>query len=73
MPRSERWAGWTVNFARPSALPVLLVMMALVLVPVEYVRAIGGGEFDRLVAGAAGVAVVCLWSAYLSSTARWSR
>ena len=73
VPRSQKWAGWTVNFARPSALPVLLAMGVLVIVPMAYVRAIGGGAFDRFLAGAVGVAVVSLWSAYLSSTARWSQ
>jgi hypothetical protein len=73
VPRSRGLVGWTVNFARPSAIPLLSVMVALVIVPIEYVHTIGGGQFHCLVAGALGVAVVCLWSAYLSSTARWSR
>jgi hypothetical protein len=64
--------GWTLNFARPSAIPVLLCMVALLVVPLAMVRANGGGPLASLVTGAASIVVVCLLAAYLSSSKRWS-
>ena len=65
--------GWTLNFARPSAIPVLLGILALVGLPLAIVSASGGGIGMSYLTGAASVVVVCLLSAYLSSTKRWSR
>ena len=73
VPRGLKWMGWTVNFARPSAIPVLLCVVALLCVPVAMVRANGGGTVVSVFAGAVSIVVVCLLSAYLSSSARWSR
>lgn len=73
VPKHWKGMGWTINAARPSALPVLIVMIALVVIPAKVVRANGGGAVGSLLAAAAGIAVVCLLSAYLSSSTRWSR
>ena len=73
VPRHWKGMGWTINAARPSAIPVLLFMFILVVVPAKVVRAYGGGTVDSLFAAAAGITVVCLLSAYLSSSTRWSR
>jgi hypothetical protein len=73
VPKRWKGMGWTINAARPSAIPVLLFMIVLVVVPAKVVRANGGGTVDSLLAAAAGIAVVCLLSAYLSSSTRWSR
>jgi hypothetical protein len=67
VPRRFKWMGWTVNFARPSAIPVLLLMIALIVVPLEVVRANGGGTVVSYFTAAASIAVVCLVCAYLSS------
>jgi hypothetical protein len=64
--------GWTINFARPSAFPVLLGIIALLVLPVTIVRASGGGTVANSITGIASIAAVCLLSAYLSSTERWS-
>jgi len=72
VPRRFKWMGWTINAARPSAIPVLLFMIALIVVPMEVVRANGGGTVVRYITAAAGTVVVCLLSAYLSSSKRWS-
>ena len=72
VPRRFKWMGWTINFARPSAIPVLLGMVALMVVPVGVVRASGGGTVVSYFTTAASIAVVCLLSAYLSSSTRWS-
>jgi hypothetical protein len=71
VPRRFKWMGWTVNAARPSAIPVLLFMIALLVVPLEVVRAHGGGTVISMLTGAASIVVVCLLSAYLSSSGRW--
>jgi hypothetical protein len=72
VPRRFKWMGWTINFARPSAIPVLLGMIALVGIPLAIVRASGGGIVVSYLTLAASIVVVCLLSAYLSSTKRWS-
>lgn len=73
MPKSVKWMGWTINFARPSAIPVLLGMIALILVPFWIVRSSGGSDVASYFTIAASILAVCLLSAYLSSTERWSR
>jgi hypothetical protein len=59
--------GWTVNFARPSALPITLLLIALVAVPLLVVKAQGAGSGIELITGAASITVLCLVCAYLSS------
>lgn len=71
VPRRFKWMGWTINFARPSAIPVLLGLVALIGIPLAIVRASGGGIAVRCLTGAASIGAVCLLSAYLSSTKRW--
>ncbi len=73
VPRRFKWMGWTINAARPSVIPVLWVMIALVVVPLEAVRANGGGTVAGCFTAVVGIVVVCLLSAYLSSSARWGR
>ena len=72
VPRHLKWMGWTVNFARPSAIPVLLGMIALLVLPVWIVRESGGSDVVSYFTIAASIVSVCLLSAYLSSTKRWS-
>jgi hypothetical protein len=73
VPRRFKWMGWTINAARPSAIPVLLFMIALIVVPLEVVRANGGGTVVSYFTAAVCIAGVCLLSTYLSSSTRWSR
>jgi hypothetical protein len=72
VPRHLKWMGWTINFARPSAIPVLLGMVALLCLPGVIVSECGGGMVVTFLTLAASIAVVCLLSAYLSSSKRWS-
>ena len=67
VPRRFKWMGWTVNFARPSAIPITLLLIALVAVPLLIVKAKGAGSGIELITGAASVTVLCLVCAYLSS------
>jgi hypothetical protein len=71
VPKRLKWMGWTINAARPSAIPVMLLMVAILAVPGAFVRVLGGGDRAFLVAVAASVAVVCLLCAYFSSSKRW--
>jgi len=72
VPRRFKWMGWTINFARPGAIPVLLGIIALLIVPSAIVRASGGGTAIVSITGVASILAVVLLSAYLSSTKRWS-
>jgi hypothetical protein len=72
VPRRFKWMGWTINFARPSAIPVLLGMIALLVLPIWIVRARGNSDVVSYFTFAASIVAVCLLSAYLSSTKRWS-
>ena len=72
VPRHRRWMGWTLNFAHPSAVPVLLCMLALLGIPFWVVQANGGDTVISLLTITASIVVACLLSAYLSSTKRWS-
>jgi hypothetical protein len=57
--------GWTVNFARPSAIPITLLLIALVVGPLLIVR--GTGRGIELITAAVSITVLCLACAYLSS------
>ena len=67
VPRRFKWMGWTVNAARPSAIPVLLLLIAVLVVPVFIVSAKGAGNGIVLITGVAAITLVCLLCAYLSS------
>ena len=67
VPRRLKWMGWTVNFARPIAIPITLLLIALVAVPFLIVRAKGAGSVTELITLAASIIVLCLLCAYLSS------
>jgi hypothetical protein len=72
VPKSIKWMGWTVNAARPSALPVVLLLLAILAGPVIIAASHGAGVGIMGLTGAASTTVVCVLSAYLSSTKRWS-
>lgn len=67
VPRRFKWMGWTVNFARPSAIPITLLLLAIAVVPLLIVKAKGAGTGIVLITAAASIAVLCLACAYLSS------
>ncbi len=62
-----KWMGWTVNFARPSAIPVVLLLLAMVTVPVCIVAIKGAGIGSLLITTAVASTVMCVICAYLSS------
>ena len=67
VPKRLKWMGWTVNAAHAGAIPMVMFLIALLVVPVFMVTANGGGTGSVLVTGAVSITVVCLLSAYLSS------
>ena len=67
VPKRLKWMGWTINAARPSAIPVLLLLLAILAVPIFIVAAKGAGNGMVLITAAATITVVCLLCAYLSS------
>jgi hypothetical protein len=68
VPKRWKWMGWTINAARPGAIPVVLLLVALCLaIPLFIVKAKGGGTGVLFAAEAAGITVLCLISSYLSS------
>jgi hypothetical protein len=72
VPKHIKWMGWTVNAARPSAIPVTLLLLAIVAVPVFIAASKGAGLGIVLLTAAASITVVCLLCAYLASSTRWS-
>jgi hypothetical protein len=67
VPRRLKWMGWTVNFARPSAIPITLLLVAIVAVPLFLVRAKGAGRGIELITGALSITALCFVCAHLSS------
>ena len=67
VPRRYRWMGWTVNFARPSAIPWMGLVLAMLAVPAAVLTALGAATGIVFVTEGASVAVVCLLSAWLSA------
>ena len=67
VPKRFRWMGWTVNAARPSAIPVTLLLAAFLVAPVLFAVHRGAGTGTVIVTVAASITVVCVLCAYLSS------
>ena len=67
VPRRLKWMGWTVNFARPSAIPLVGLLVAVVAVPIRIMTAKGAATSILLVTEGMALAVVCLLCAWLSS------
>lgn len=67
VPRRLKWLGWTLNFARPSAIPITVLLIALFVAPLHIVQARGAGTGVELITGAACLTVLCLVCAWLSS------
>jgi hypothetical protein len=70
VPRRHKWMGWTLNFARPSAIPLAGLLLAVLAVPIWIVTAKGAATNMVLVTEGVALAVVCSLCAYLSSRTR---
>jgi hypothetical protein len=73
VPKRLKWMGWTINFARPSAIPVMLLTLAIVVAPILVVKTWNGGIGALMTTVLISTAVLCLLCAHLSSSKRWSR
>ena len=65
VPRGIKWMGWTINFARPSAIPTLLLIVAFLIIPLRMVE--GQGVVTVRFTFAAEIVALCLVCACLSS------
>ena len=67
VPKQPKWMGWTINAARPGAIPTVLVLIAILAAPIFIASAMGAGIGVQLMIGGIAITVVCLLCAYLSS------
>ena len=67
VPKRYKWMGWTINAAHPSAIPVLLLLIVLVVAPIRVVESAGAGRDAQLLTFAASITILCLLCAHLSS------
>ena len=67
VPKHPKWMGWTPNVAHRSAVPVTLLLIALLAVPVWIAASLGARTGPVLLTLAAAIAVLCGLCAYLSS------
>ncbi len=67
VPKRYPWMGWTINAARPVAIPVLLLLLAILVGPLLLATALGAGDGIMLAIGVTDLAVVCLICAHLSA------
>ncbi|PYJ70299.1 MAG: hypothetical protein DME76_05995 [Verrucomicrobia bacterium] len=68
--KHSKLMGSTINFASPSAIPVVLLTFAILVVPVLFVRTWDARIGAVLATILISTAVLCLLCAYLSSTKR---
>jgi len=72
VPKRQKWMGWTINFARPSAWPTLFALILFVALPPGWMAARGLANtpfwFGVLTAD---VLVLCLICWYLASKKRY--
>jgi hypothetical protein len=72
VPKRIKWMGWTINVARPSAVPALLLLLALTATPIFIARSNGAGDRSLVITGLVSITVLCLLCASISSPRRWS-
>jgi hypothetical protein len=73
VPKRIKWMGWTINFARPSAIPVLILLFAILLVPAQIARHYGATSAGVAFTLIASIIVMCLFCIFLASPRRFSR
>lgn len=67
VPKRYKWMGWTVNFARPNAIPVTILLIAILIVPAVLAQSWKAPQSVVYLVLALSIAVLCLLCAYLSS------
>jgi hypothetical protein len=71
VPKGIKWMGWTINAARPSAIPMVLLLLAIMAGPIFLAAFWGTGMGVLLLTAAVSITFMCLLCAYLSSTLRF--
>jgi hypothetical protein len=59
VPKRARWMGWTINFARPTAVPVLVLFLGILIIPLVVAK--WAGMKDQGILIVAAMAIVALW------------
>ena len=68
VPKRPKWTGWTINFAHPMAVPVLLLFFVIAGGPPLLMVALGVRSLGPvLLATAGGIVLLIVVSAYLAS------
>jgi hypothetical protein len=67
VPKRFKWMGWTINAAHASAIPVTLLMLALLAGPAFLVAQRGAGVGTVLLTVALSISIICVLCAHLSS------
>ena len=67
VPKRPKWTGWTINFAHPFAIPMLILYILMGTAPVLIMIWCGVQSAPLMVAGLlAGTAAIILVSVYLT-------
>jgi hypothetical protein len=67
VPKHPKWMGWTPNVAHPSAVPITLLLIALLAAPVWIASSLRARTGPMVLTLAVAIAVVSGLCAYLSS------
>lgn len=67
VPKRCKWMGWTVNFARPTAVPVTILLLAILAVPAVLMQLWKAPPRALYLTLVLSIAVLCLVCAHLSS------
>jgi hypothetical protein len=71
VPKRWKWMGWTINAARPSAIPVLLLLILSCLLAPIYLAQLSGAEpvtvFLAVGIGIIALCGICAWLASRTS------
>ena len=74
VPKKQRWRGWTINFAHPQAIPTLIIIILIAVLPLCLLAIYGLAGTPIWWAGLiATMAIVCLICWYLSSPNRYTQ
>lgn len=72
VPKKHKWMGWTMNFARPMAIPTIVLIGLLAAGPIIWLTINGYTNKPIYWAALMGdVPIICLVCAWMSSTKRF--
>jgi hypothetical protein len=72
VPKRQKWRGWTMNFARVSAIPVLILMILFLVAPLYYLKVHGyANTWIWWTTIAVVILATCVGCAYAASSRRY--